>query len=127
MERSNFNLLRIDEELSIVHLRSARIYIENKHFAELTPRFDKPTTFPYLDPPYFGCKDYYGDGIFEREDSQRLKDILENIKGKFILSISDHPYIRETFQEFGIPKEQTTYLAASKTNKKVTELLVSNF
>ena len=123
MEKSNFNLLRIEEELSAVHLRLARVYIENKHFAELIPRFDRPT----LDPPYYGCEDYYGEGIFEREDFQKLRDIVTNLKGKFILSINDHPYIREIFKNFQIRKEQTTYLAASKTNKKVTELLVSNF
>jgi DNA adenine methylase len=45
MRRSHFNLLRIEEDLSAVHLRLARVYIENMSYEHLIPRFDKPDTF----------------------------------------------------------------------------------
>jgi DNA adenine methylase len=61
---SNFNLLRIEEELSAAHLRLARVYIENVSYQKILERFDKPHTFFYIDPPYYGCENYYGDGIF---------------------------------------------------------------
>jgi len=48
--KPNLNLLRIEEELSMVHLRLARVYIENRHYAKVLAQFDKPDTFFYLDP-----------------------------------------------------------------------------
>jgi len=126
MEKSNFNLLENRGRTFSCSSQIGQGIYRKQAFAELIPRFDKPTTFFYLDSPYYGCEDYYGEGYSSQNDFQRLKDILSNLKGKFILSINDHPYIRETFRNFQIQKEQTTYLAASKTNKKVTELLISN-
>lgn len=42
---SGFNLLRLEEELSAVHLRLSRVYIENRPYAKVIERFDKPDTF----------------------------------------------------------------------------------
>ena len=91
--------------------------------------FDKPETFFYLDPPYFGCENYYGDGIFSRDDFKKLSDILKTLKGKFILSINDHPKTREIFKGFKIAKVKTNYNAGAwiGKNKPVTELLISNY
>ena len=123
------NLLRIEEDLSSVHLRLARVYIENKPYAELIRNFDRPGTFFYLDPPYYGHEKDYGDGIFFREDFEKLSNILSAIRGKFLLSINDHPKTREIFKGFRISKERTIYTAghASSPHKTVTELLISNY
>jgi len=43
------NLLRIEEELSAIHLRLSRVYIENRPYQNIIPRFDKPDTFFYLE------------------------------------------------------------------------------
>jgi DNA adenine methylase len=56
LKRSNFNLLRIEEELSMAHLRLSRVYIENMHYQDLIPRFGRPHTFFYVDPPYLGLR-----------------------------------------------------------------------
>jgi len=125
--RSNFNLLRIEEELSQVHLRLVRVYIENLPFEKFIPRFDRPDTFFYLDPPYLGFENCYGDGIFRREDFTKLNELVKGLKGKFILSINDHPEIRLLFKGFRIKKEATLYTAAKTTKKKVNELVISNF
>ena len=106
---SAFNLLRVEEELSAIHLRLARVYIENKGYEDLIPCFDRPETFFYLDPPYYGCENYYGDGIFSRDNFGKLSGILRGLKGKFILSINDHPQIREIFKGFETAKVKTRY------------------
>ncbi|MEW6670239.1 MAG: DNA adenine methylase [Thermodesulfobacteriota bacterium] len=126
--RPRLNLLRIEEELSAVHLRLARVYIENRSYEEIFSRFDKPDTFFYVDPPYFGCEDYYGDGIFNRQDFVKLRDILTGLKGKFILSINDVGYIRDLFKAFPIETVKTSYSAGGGNKKKqVNELLIKNF
>ena len=126
--KSNLNLLRIEENLSAAHLRLSRVYIENKPYDKLIKRFDKPDTFFYIDPPYFNCENYYGDGIFSREDFTHLKDLLKTIKGKFILSLNDVPEIREIFKDFNIEEVQTKYsLQGADKKKNVGELLIMNY
>jgi len=120
--------MRIEEELSAVHLRLSRVYVENMNYDLLIKRFDREGTFLYVDPPYYGCEDYYGDGIFSRDDFARLQAVLADIKGKFLMSINDKPDIRQIFKDFYIEEVQTTYLTAGANKKKrVTELLISNY
>jgi len=70
------NLLRIEEDLSAAHLRLSNVMVENLGFADCIKRYDREHTFFYLDPPYFGVEDYYGDGLFSRDDFGRLATIL---------------------------------------------------
>jgi len=126
--KPRLNLLRIEEELSAVHLRLARVYIENRSYAEVFTRFDKSDTFFYIDPPYYGCEDYYGDGIFDRSDFMKLRDILACISGRFILSINDVDHIRDLFRDFRIETIETSYTAAGANKRKhVNELLIMNY
>jgi DNA adenine methylase len=126
--RPRLNLLRIEEELSAVHLRLSRVYIENKPYETVLKRFDKPGTFFYLDPPYCGFEDYYGVGIFGRDDFAKLSGILSGVKGKFILSINDVPVIRELYAGFNIEAAQTSYTCAgADKRKRANELLITNY
>ena len=126
--RPRLNLLRIEEELSAVHLRLSRVYVENRPYDAIINRFDKPDTFFYCDPPYYGFEDYYGRGVFLRDDFQKLRDILINIKGKFIMSINDNDVIRKLFKTFNIEIVETTYTSAgANRKKKVNELLIMNY
>lgn len=126
--RSNFNLLRIEEELSAAHLRLCRVYVENKPYEEIIRRYDRPDSFFYIDPPYYSFEDYYGPRIFEREDFTYLAELLSNVQGKFIMSINDVPEIRKLFNDFYIEEVSTSYSAAGANKKKqVTELLIMNY
>ncbi len=125
--KPRLNLLRIEEELSAVHLRLSRVYIENRPYEAIIQRFDKPDTFFYVDPPYHGYEDYYGKGIFNRDDFAKLRDILTNINGKFIMSINDAGDIRDLFKDFKIETVGTSYSAGGAHRKKqVNELLITN-
>ena len=122
------NLLRIEEELSAVHLRLSRVYVENRPYDAIITRFDRPDTFFYCDPPYHGFEDYYGKGVFNREDFRKLHDLLDGIKGKFIMSINDHPEIRSLYKGFNIEVVKTSYMAGGADKKKpVNELLITNY
>jgi DNA adenine methylase len=122
------NLLRIEEELSDAHLRLARVTVENRHYADFIRSYDRPHTFFYVDPPYFNCEDYYGKGIFEREDFTRLRDQLAGIQGKFLLSLNDVPEIRDIFKDFEIREVGTKYsVGVQGRQKDVTELVIANY
>jgi DNA adenine methylase len=128
LRRAHFNIVRLEEELSIVYFRLARVYVENKPYKEVMERYDKEHTFFYIDPPYYGCEDYYGEGIFSRDDFSGLRDICARLKGKFIMSINDVPAIRSLFKGFRIESVATTYnVAGAHKKKKVNELLVMNY
>lgn len=125
---SNFNLLRIEEELSAAHLRLCRVYIENKPYSEIIKRYDRLGTFFYVDPPYYNCENYYGPGIFDKDDFSHLADLLGSIQGKFIMSINDVPEIRRLFRGFNILEVDTSYsMPGAHRKKKITELLIMNF
>lgn len=127
------NLLRIEETLSDAHLRLAQVWIERLAYYEFITRYDRPHTLFYIDPPYFRCEDYYGDGIFSRDDFVRLAELLKSIQGRFIMSINDAPEIREWFSGFRIEEVKTRYSVAragsgkAGKGKPVTELLVMNY
>lgn len=126
--RSSFNLLRIEEDLSAAHLRLSRVFIENLPYERIMMRFDKPSTFFYLDPPYYGCEADYGKGLFSRADFGKLRAILDGLKGKFILSLNDRKEVRELYKGFEMEVVKTSYTAAGAHKKKVvSELLIKNF
>jgi len=123
----NFNLLRIEEELSAVHLRLNGVYIENKPYDKIIERYDRPHTFFYIDPPYHGCENDYGKGLFSREDFTRLRDILDKVKGKFILSLNDVPEIRHLYKGFNMESVNTVYNVSGAKKTKAKELLIMNY
>jgi len=123
---ARLNLLRIDEELSAVHLRISRAFIECLPYQDFITRYDRPTTFFYLDPPYWGCEDYYGKNLFSRDDFAALAEQLAGLQGKFILSLNDVHDVRRIFCRFEILPVQCTYsVGAGRT--RASELLISNF
>jgi len=124
--RPQFNLLRIEENLTEAHLRLSRVYIENKPYADFIARYDNPHTFFYVDPPYFNYENCYGAGIFFRDDFRKLRDILKGVQGKFMMSINDVPEIRELFKDFNIEEVSTNYTLSGKW-KAARELLVTNY
>ncbi len=87
-----------------------------------------PETLFYLDPPYLGCEDYYGKGLFSRRDFAALRSLLIDVKGKWIMSINDRPEIRRLFGDFTVHEVSTAYQQAGAHRRKhVTELLVTNY
>jgi DNA adenine methylase len=123
---SNFNLLRIEEDLSAAHLRLARVYVENQNYAKLITKHDRLDTFFYIDPPYYGCEDYYGKNVFDPADFERLRDLLLGVKGKFILSINDAQPIRDLFSQFDLHEVSVNY-SVGTSRKRSPELLITNY
>lgn len=121
------NLLRLEEDLSAVHLRMTRVTVENLPWQDYVARYDSLSTFFYLDPPYHGFESLYGKDIFSRDDFGALAERLAAIKGKFLLSINDVPEIRQTFATFGITEVPTTYPSRKAGECSVKELLISNY
>ncbi len=123
--RPRINLLRLEEEMSELHLRLATVTIEHLPAVELIQRYDGSSVFFYCDPPYYK-KPFYEHNM-EFEDYQALAKALAGIKGKFLLSIDDTSEMREVFAEFEIRPVSLSYTVGAGKPTKAKELLIKNF
>lgn len=121
----NFDIRRIAPRLEALHARLAGVVIENLDWLACISRYDRPGTFFYLDPPYWGSEGDYGAGLFIRGDFERMANKLQAIDGRFLLSINDQPEIREMFSWADIEAVQTTYsVAGGEHSAAAAELLI---
>lgn len=123
---SPFNVTQLEGLLSDVHARLAGVVIEQLPFGSFIPRYDRDETLFYLDPPYWGCEDDYGQDVFSRSDFEILAAALARIRGRFLMSINDTAGVRECFAAFQIAEVTTTY-SISGAPKPARELIISNF
>ncbi|MFP2263685.1 DNA adenine methylase [Citrobacter braakii] len=118
-----FNLLRIEEELSMAHLRLSRTLIEHLDWYQCIERYDRPHTLFYCDPPYWGTEGYGVD--FPIGNYIRMAALARSIKGKMIISVNDIPEMRRVFNGLNINCVEINYSLAGKGTPR-RELIVSN-
>ena len=106
--------------------------IENMDFADVITKYDSPTTYIYLDPPYWKTENYYSNHDFDRKDHERLANVLHGVQGKFSLSYYDFDLLYQWFREdrFRWERKEFAKAAAAKKNVKqnmAEELLILNY
>jgi DNA adenine methylase len=106
--------------------------IRNLDFGDVINEFDSPSTYIYLDPPYWKTESYYSNHDFDRNDHERLANVLRNIQGKFSLSYYDFSLLHDWFpeNEYRWEKKQFAKAAAAKKGVKqnlAEELLILNY
>lgn len=116
---------RIADLIRRAHQRLAGVHIDSADFEAFIGRWDRPSTLFYLDPPYWGCETYYGAGLWERGDFERLERVLRGLEGRFILSLNDHPEVRRLFAAYQVDSVQTTYHVSATGPRPATELLIT--
>ena len=117
------------EYLQSVSKRLNQVVIENLDFQRVLKNYDKEDALFYLDPPYYETEKYYPDR-FLPEDHIRLKESLDGIKGKFVLSYNDCCYVRELYKDYSIIEvERAHNLLPLKEEVKprYKELIIKNF
>lgn len=131
MRPMNLNLTTIEESLLEIHWRLERVTIEHLDACRCIEKYDRKETFFYVDPPYYHVTQCYCRP-FEDKDFQRLAMALSSIKGRFILSLNDHPDIRAMFKRFHQIRVATKYsfgnsrVAAETRSKERSELIIHN-
>jgi DNA adenine methylase len=108
------------------------VTIENMDFQKLIENYDKEESFFYCDPPYVGTESYYKNKkTFDIDDHRRLYMTLKVIKGKFLLSYNDCPFVRDLYADFRIiESDKLNYTLGSNVHKKkkeVRELFIMNY
>jgi len=120
-----FDVTKLERTLDELSERLSGVIIENLPYAEFIRRYDTPETLFYLDPPYFGCEDDYGKGVFSRDDFCVLAELLASIEGRFILSLNDVPEIREAFSIFDLEEVDLTYSINGARQIQAKELIIT--
>lgn len=103
--RPRFNIFSLEQDLADAHFRLAAATIEHLDWREVIRRYDRPHTLFYCDPPYWETEGY-GAG-FGWEQYELMAELAKTIQGQMIISINDHPEIRELFA--GLPVVQVDY------------------
>jgi len=120
------NLLRIEEDLSQAHLRLARCYIEHLDWQRCIKKYDRPATLFFCDPPYWQTEGYGVD--FGIEQYQSLAQTMKTSQGRFLLTINDHPDMREMFRGFRTETVKINYtVGGAGTGNNRAELIVMNW
>lgn len=122
------NLCRIEENLSAAYLRLAGTDVENLNWLNCAERYDRPHTFFYMDSPYWQTEGYGVD--FPFENYLRMADFMRRCKGKVMVSINDHPDIREAFAGFQIEQTSLKYSVANQRQggqAASSELVIMNW
>jgi len=76
-------------------------------YKEVIEMYDSESTLFYVDPPYMGKEDYYINHDFNKKTHQELADVLNNIKGRFILSYYYFDGLKELYPNCTIEKKMT--------------------
>lgn len=68
-----------------------------------------------------------GDFIFNEEQHIKLRDILKNIKGKFVLSYNDDEFIRELYKDFKIEGIERQNNLSLSSGSRFKEVVITNY
>lgn len=124
---ARFDLTRLVPMLEDVHERLAGVVIECLDYKDFIAKYDGPGALFYLDPPYYGCESDYGAHLFNRDEFTAMAAQLAGLQGKFLLSLNDHPAVREIFNAFEIRTVETTYTVGQDGAKQVSEVIIANY
>lgn len=124
---ARFDVTKLAPMIEAVHERLSGVVIERLPWQDFITRYDRPSTLFYLDPPYYGCEGDYGRDLFDRSQFEAMAQQLRGVKGRFLLSLNDHPEVRRIFAGFTFEEEQVTYtIGGMDKAKAVGELIISN-
>ena len=107
--------------------RLKKTLIFNKDYKDIIKKYDSINTLFYFDPPYEKSESIYTHGIIDYEE---MNDILNSIKGKFILSINYNKDFIKLFKNFKYKILKTKYIDSFHggiNNKEIKELIFMNY
>ena len=95
-------LKTLRQRIEPVHDRLKTVIIENLDWNDCIDRYDRPTSFLYLDPPYPGNGANYRHNMRLMAEHSALAERLDSVRGKWMLSSYDSEQVREDFRDYNI-------------------------
>lgn len=124
---ARFDVTKLAPMIEAVHERLAGVVIERLPWSDFLARYDRDETLFYLDPPYYGSEGTYGRDLFDRGQFEAMAAALRGLRGRFLLSLNDHPEVRRIFAGFTFDVEDVRYqVGGMDRSKMVREVIISN-
>lgn len=103
---SEFEIFKIKYKAYKYHLNKITS-IENLDYKDIIKKYDSESSFFYVDPPYMGKEKYYINHNFSKESHKELAEVLNNIKGRFLLSYYYFDGIEELYSSCRFESKMT--------------------
>lgn len=123
--KPSLNFLRLEEELSVAHLRLSQVVIEHQDWSKCVNRYDRADTLFYCDPPYWATTGYGVD--FPLEEYGKMADLARSIKGKMVISVNDIPEMRSAFDGLRMERVGIKYTVGQSAPTETGELIIMNW
>lgn len=125
------NNIKMKKALSLIDECSDRlegVSVEHRDFQKLIEQEDREKALFFCDPPYVDTEHYY-DVEFSVDNHYRLRDTLDNIQGKFLLTYNDCKFIRDLYDGYYIhPVTRINNLAMRcEKHEPFHELIITNY
>lgn len=91
--------------------------------------YDAPDAFHFVDPPYVNSYCGHYEGVFSEQNMEQLLQLLETVKGKFMLAMFSFDRIDRYAQRNGwsIHRVERTISASKSSRRKQEEWMVCNY
>ena len=103
------------------------VVLLNRDYSFVIKKYDSMKTFFFLDPPYEKTDKTFGYAQDTDFNYENFYDVVSKIKGFFLISINDSPYIRNLFKDFNIVKINVPSKWSNAKVKNRKELLIMNY
>ena len=118
-----------DEFTERICLRLQHVTIENRNALDVIACYDAPDAFHFVDPPYVKSDCGHYEGVFSERNLEQLLDLLETVKGRFILTMFPFELIDRRAQRNGwtIHRIERTISASKASRRRQEEWIVCNY
>ncbi|MGG3927364.1 DNA adenine methylase [Metabacillus fastidiosus] len=108
--------------------RMTGVMIKHQDFRTIIEKYDSEEALFYVDSPYVSREKYYAGGFTEK-DHKDLAEMLNNVKGKVIVSYYDDQLIQKCYQGWEMEsfKAYKQVVGNSNIGTEAEELLLMNF
>ena len=130
--KDKFNPYNKLKHIAEYKARMAHTSVHSEDYMKIIRGYDNKNAFFFFDPPYenSGGLGYANNGAFDFEE---FRNALAKMKGKWLVTINDSPYIRELFRGYhlagvvikGNPRKTVKTLAVGEKDRP--ELLITNY
>lgn len=86
--------------------------------------------FVFLDPPYDSTFNEYDSTAFTKEDQERLRKAVENIKCKWMMVIRNTPFIKSLYKDYSMAafdKNYAFHARGTYDEKQCEHLVITNY
>lgn len=118
-----------DEFTEKICARLRDVTIENDDALKVIERYDTDAAFHFIDPPYVNSNCGHYDGMFSAADMLALIELLERLKGRFMLTMFPYAAIESAANKNGwiIHRVERTISASKENRRKQEEWIVCNY